>query len=125
MIAKAGEDALMADFLEYYHCAEWRAFPIETSAALAFHLPAESRVKRALAGRTWSMETLLLAAVADRLSNLIWMLSEDGAKGRNRPESIYAALSGEKKEKEAGKDDLQKFASGDEFMKRWKELTNN
>lgn len=118
------EDALMADFLETYHVADWRAFPVKQAAALAFHLSPESRIKRKMSGRTQSMDTLLLAVIADRIGTLMWMLSEDGAKKRNRPESIYAVLSGENKKKEAG-DDLQRFASGEDFMKRWAAVTEN
>lgn len=117
------EDALMADFLETYHVADWRAFPVRQSAALAFHLPPDSRIKRIMSGRRWSMDTLLMAAIADRIGSLIWMLSEDGAKGRNRPQSIYAMLSEEETQKtDAGKD-LQTFATGEDFLKRWRELT--
>lgn len=119
MIAK-DEDALMADFIEYYH-GDWRAFPIKQSAALAFHLPPESRIKRILAGRTWSMDTILLAAIADRIGHLIWMLSEDGAKGRNRPESLVEMLSGDKKTE--ADHSLQTFSDFDEFRRRYAEIT--
>lgn len=115
------EDALMADFVETYHVADWRAYPVKTAAALAFHLPPDSRIKRIMSGRTWSLETMLLAAIVDRLGTLIWMFSEDGAKGRNRPESVYAMLSGDTQKKEES-DDLLKFASGADFMKHWKEV---
>lgn len=121
MIA-ADEDALMADFVEYYHAADWRAFPVKQAAALAFHLSPDSRIKRKMSGRTWSMDTLLLAAIADRVGTLMWMFSEDGAKNKNRPDSIYAVLCGDNKKTEES-DDLQKFASGEDFMKRWLEVT--
>ena len=49
------------------------------------------------------------------------MFSEDGAKGRNRPESVYAMLSGDTQKKEES-DDLLKFASGADFMKHWEEV---
>lgn len=115
------EDALMADFLETYHVADWRAFPVKQAAALAFHLPAESRIKKKMSGRTWSMDTLLLAVIADRIGTLMWMLSADGQKGKNRPESIYAVLSGDAQKEES--DDLQTFVSGEDFMSRWQSVT--
>lgn len=117
------EDALFADFVETYHVTDWRAFPVKQAAALAFHLPPDSRIKRKMAGRTWSMDTMLLAAIADRLGTLIWMFSEDGAKGRNRPDSIVRMLSGDTADKPAGGSSLQTFASGDDFRRRWDELT--
>lgn len=113
------EDALMADFLETYHVADWRAFPVKQAAALAFHLSPESRIKRKMSGRTQSMDTLLLAVIADRIGTLVWMFSKDGQKGTNRPESIYAVLS-EDASKKVERDDLQTFATGDDFMERWK-----
>jgi len=119
MIAK-DEDALTADFIEYYH-GDWRAFPIKTSAALAFHLPPESRIKRIMAGRTWSMDTILLAAIADRLGHIIWMLSEDGRKGRNHPDSLVEELSGDGPKKADG--GLQTFATSEDFTARWKAIT--
>lgn len=119
------EDALMADFLEYYHVADWRAFPVKKTAALAFYLSPESRIKRIMSGRRWSMDTLLLAALTDRISTLIWMLSEDSANGQNRPKSIYAALTGEDQEEKRIDSDLQTFDSGEDFLRRWKQVTNN
>lgn len=116
------EDALMADFLETYHVADWRAFPVKQAAALAFHLSPESRIKRKMSGRTQSMDTLLLAVIADRIGTLVWMFSKDGQKGTNRPESIYAVLSEDASKKEE-RDDLQTFATGDDFMERWKTVT--
>lgn len=113
------EDALMADFLETYHVADWRAFPVKQAAALAFHLSPESRIKRKMSGRTQSMDTLLLAVIADRIGTLVWMFSKDGQKGTNRPESIYAVLSEDASKKEE-RDDLQTFATGDDFMERWR-----
>lgn len=117
------EDALMADFVETYHVADWRAFPVKQAAALAFHLSPDSRIKRKMSGRTWSMDTLLLAAIADRIGSLIWMLSEDGAKGRNRPDSIVEMLCGDKKQKNTGGNSLKTFTSGEDFAARWNVIT--
>lgn len=65
-----------------------------------------------------SQETILLAAVVDQLSMLVWFQSEDGAKGRNRPQSVLSAIldSGKKK------DEIVAFDSGEEFDKAWKKL---
>lgn len=41
-----------------------------------------------------TLEQTLLASIADRLANLVWMNSRDGVKGVNPPESIVKMLWG-------------------------------
>lgn len=48
---------------------------------------------RALSGRRLSRNTELLAMLADKMSNLVWMLSKDGKTGSNPPQSIYRLLT--------------------------------
>lgn len=48
---------------------------------------------------------MLLALVVDGIHTLIWQQTKDGAKGRNRPDSIFKKLTEEKKPK----DDLETF----------------
>lgn len=47
------------------------------------------------------LETVLLACMVDRLSLLVWVKTEDGQNGLNRPKSIAEQLLGENKENEA------------------------
>lgn len=49
--------------------------------------PRGSALHRALAGEesAWGLQEQLLASVFDAAQMLVWMQSEDGAKGRNRP----------------------------------------
>lgn len=54
------------------------------------------------------VETLLLAAVVDNLKLLVWLNSEDGATGNNRPSSIVHAL--------LHKDDEEETQDNDKFM---------
>lgn len=55
-------------------------------AALCAQLPRESRLMRALSpALEWSDEAYKLAELDYHVRHLIWMLSEDGAKGVNRP----------------------------------------
>lgn len=49
-----------------------------------------------MSGQRHPTDTLLLAAIVDRLSMLVWLNSEDGKKGRNRPASILSELNKEK-----------------------------
>ena len=96
-MAASSEDDLICDFAEYYHVLNWRELPRRLAATLAIGLPANSRCKRRIDGIEVPLETLLLAKIADLLATWIWMHTEDGEKGRNRPQSIVAALTGEKK----------------------------
>lgn len=97
MIAKQ-EHNLICDFAETYHVFDYKALPVRTAATLAAGLPANSRVKMALAGQKVDNETLLQAIIADRLGLLVWAQTEDGRRNRNRPKSIYDALTREREE---------------------------
>ena len=52
-------------------------------------------------GVSFKTSTLLLGVIADKLANLVWMFSEDGAKRQNPPESFTQILLGHKKQKES------------------------
>lgn len=109
MIA-ADEDALMCDMAETYHITDYRALPAKTAAALACGLSPDSRIKMKINGAKARTDTVLLAALIDRVSALVWMQSKDGAKGVNRPTSILSELYRELKN-----NDLTAFESGEAF----------
>lgn len=87
-------DALICDMAETYHIYDLRGLPARTLATLAFGLRADSRIKMQLSDQSLRVNTLLLAAVVDRLGLLVWGQTEDGRRGRNRPQSIIDALEG-------------------------------
>lgn len=89
------EDALVCDFAETYHILDFRALPARMAARLACGLRTSSRIKQKLSGAHEDTQTALLAHIADAVRMLVWMQSEDGVKGRNRPESFAALLLGE------------------------------
>ena len=62
-------------------------------------------------GMACNFNTFLLACILDKLSLLVWLQTDDGAKGKNRPKMIAGLLSGEK-EKPA---DVISYASGKDF----------
>ena len=86
------EDALTCDFAEVYHVFDWRALPVKTAATLAMGLGPDSRIMRKLSGVPITMQTLLLATIADALHVLVWQKTKDGAKGHNRPILIAEKL---------------------------------
>lgn len=108
------EDALICDFAQYYHVFDYRALPTKQAAILACGLPAESRIKRKMAGIRVGTDTLLRAAILDGIRTLIWMQSKDARSGRNRPQPIYPMFVGGEERK---KEDTMTFPSGEEFEK--------
>lgn len=107
------EGALICDFAEAYHVFDWRSLPLRTAATLAMGLGADSRIMRKLGNSPVSMNTMLLATIADALHILVWQNTKDGAKGRNRPALIVEKLTETPKE-ESG------FESVADFRK-WRE----
>ena len=90
---RTSEDALICDMAETYHVYNWRALPVQTAAVLAVGLRDDSRVKMMMAGSRHTAKELLLAGIADRLSVLIWQNTEDGRKGRNKPQMIVEQMT--------------------------------
>ncbi|MEA4965383.1 MAG: DUF5361 domain-containing protein [Oscillospiraceae bacterium] len=105
----ADEDALICDLAEVYHIADYRALPIQYVATLACGLSPDSRIKMAVSGARARTDTILLAALVDRMSTLVWMNSKDGQKGQNRPAMILSDLYGKHQQ------EITTFASGADF----------
>ena len=88
--------------------ADYRALPPLTVAALVGGLRVGSRL--GIGGPT--VDQLLAARAADEAALLRWMLSEAGARGENRPESLSAILSGQRQEPQR----LDGFGTPEELM---------
>lgn len=84
----ADENALICDFAEIYNIYDYKKMPPSQAAILASGLPNDSRIKMKLTDRKFSTAEMLLAAVADRLSILVWAKTKDAQHGRNKPKSI-------------------------------------
>lgn len=91
----ADTDALICDLAETYGILEYRALPARLLATLAVGLREDSRIKMRLSGASVPADTLLAAAMVDRLGLLVWAKTQDAQKGRNRPRSILSMLCGE------------------------------
>lgn len=97
---------------QFYHILDYKGLPVSTLAALVAGLPEESRIKTRLNGRNGkSLTELLLAVIADGIKMLVWMQSVDGARGQNRPKSIYEELIGDQQDP-----DVNVYDSPEEFM---------
>lgn len=115
----ADEEALICDFAETYGIYDYRKLPLKTAAILASGLRDNSRIKIKLSGLNAAPEMILNAAIADRTGMLVWMQSKDGAKNRNRPESILDKILNPEKKKE----DVTTFATGQDFEDEWNRLS--
>ena len=118
---EASETDLICDLAETYGITDYRALPLKTAAALSAGLRDESRSKMRASGMKIPTATALIAAAVDRLALLVWMQSENGAKRRNRPESILARLT-----KEQNKDDkVEAYNAPEEFEAALKKAREN
>lgn len=98
---------------ETYHVLDIRALSVKLLATLCAGLPEGSRVKRSLSDAPASLDTLLLASIADNLRWLVWSKTKAGRKGRNAPASILNRLY-ESKEKKTS-DSPEVFSSPEAF----------
>lgn len=92
-------DELLADFQQFYQMnlndfrdaldGDETTDEVLRLAALCAQLPRGSRTMRAASpALEWTDEAYLLARVEHAVRHLAWMLSEDGAKGANRPRPL-------------------------------------
>ena len=115
------ETELICDFAETYHILDWRTLPLNTAAALSVGLRENSRVKMKIAGVEAGQDTLLLAAIVDRLSLLWWAKTKDADSGRNKPKSIFEQLARRPEDEPEKK--VTAFRSGEEFRAAWAKAT--
>lgn len=120
---KTDESALICDLAETYHIYNYRSLPLSRVATFAVGLRENSRIKMKMRGEKYSLDTMLLATIADRLSLMAWMKSKDGISGINRPKSIVARLLQiEDVVNEEGASEIEAFETPEEFDRRWSEI---
>lgn len=109
------EEALICDLAEVYHIYNMEDYKPSYIGILANGLRESSRIKMKLADSKMNLDNTLQAAIADRLSILIWQNTEDGHKGINKPQSILESFI---KEPSYG------YISGEDFDKAWENAIN-
>ena len=117
---KTDREALLCDLAETYKIYDMRAVPVPTLAMLAAGLRDDSRIKTILSGNRPPKSELLLAAAVDRLSMLVWGMSQDAKRGTNRPKSVLAVLLGEE---DNSSDEIAAFETSDDFNAAWAKAT--
>ena len=89
------EDALYCDLAETYGVFDLFRLKPTDAARLAVGLRDNSRIMIKISGSGARMEVLLLALIADKISDLVWLNSKDGQDGTNRPVSILRKILGQ------------------------------
>lgn len=79
---------------ETYGILDMRELPPARAAVFACGLRADARIIGRIGGHAPPGDTLLLAAICDRLTTLVWQNTKDGVKGRNRPQQLLPKLLG-------------------------------
>ena len=109
-----GEDELICDLAEVYHIFNWKELPPTLVATLSVGLGNDSRIKRKITGQRIEFRDMLLALIVDGINTLIWQRTKDGAKNRNKPESLFKRLT----EQDKNKEELEVFDSIEAY-ERW------
>ena len=112
------EDALICDFAETYHVLDMRGLSPRLAAILAIGLSDSSRIKKKITGRQSSFEEMILAAIFDKVSLILWSKTKDGQRNMNRPKSLFESLE---KPKEPNKN-YTKFDSIEDFERKRAEI---
>ncbi len=117
----ADENALICDLAETYGIFDYRALPVALLATLCVGLRDNSRIKMRLAGAKATRSEVMLAAIVDRLSLLLWCKTEDGRNGVNRPASMAALLLGDSLQRE--EPDVVAFTTPEDYLAAWARIT--
>ena len=92
--------SLICDMAETYHIFDYRQLEPKLLATLAVGLRDDSRIKMKLEKNNISFERVLLVSILDHLKVLLWLNSDDGAKGTNKPKSLLDELLNRNSKKE-------------------------
>lgn len=90
------EDALICDLAETYHIYDYRSLPVKLVATLSAGLRDSSRIKLLAADSSVSLETIILASIADNLS----LLRLGASKGNRRKPYLFTEAINDAKHKQ-------------------------
>ena len=101
------EDALICDLAETYHIYDYRSLPVQLVATLSAGLRDSSRIKLKASGLPVSLETMILATIAD---NLTMLRAGFDRKNKGKPYLFTDAICGETEKKK-----VKGFKSAEDF----------
>lgn len=113
------EDALICDFAETYRILDMKQLPVDLAATLAVGLRDDSRIKLKLNGLAVSIDTLLLARIADSTAINVYAKTKDARTGKNPPKSMVNVLINNTEDK------TMKYDSGADFLAEWERINAN
>ena len=111
---KLDENALVCDLAETYHIYDYRSLPVRLVATLSAGLRDNARIKLKAADSPVSLDTIILAAIAD---NLTMLRAGMDKKNRGKPFLFTEAINGEKK-----KQKVRGFRTAEEFEAALKKI---
>lgn len=118
---RANRGALECDLAETYNIYDMRALPARRVALFSVGLRDDSRIKMFLTDSKLTLSEILLINIYDFLKLDLWTKTKDATKGKNRPESLYEKLIGQKtQEKQNGQN--MAFGSAEEYEKTRKKI---
>ena len=100
------EDALICDLAETYQIYDYRSLPVKLVATLSAGLRDNSRIKLLAADSPVSLETLILASVADNLT----LIRAGFSKDKKKPHLFTELIN-----KDAKKKQVVGFRTASEF----------
>ena len=106
------KNAVICDLAETYHIFNYRQLPPKLLATLVVGLRDDSRIKMKLEDSKASLDRILLISILDHLKMLLWLNSNDGAKGTNKPKPLLNSFLDIKEKK-----DIRVFRTSEEFEK--------
>lgn len=91
------KDALYCDLAETYGLYDWGSLSVFQLASLSCGLRDDSRIKMRLRGDKIPYDQFLLAYIADRMTQILWVLSANDSS--DKPYSLLSELYADKIEK--------------------------
>lgn len=101
---------MICDLAETYRIYDYKALPVRTLAVLVCGLRDDSRVMQKISGLPGRLH--LLAYIADRLTNIAWMLT-----GSKDNPSYFLFDKAEKGKR------TESFSTPEAFQERWNQIT--
>lgn len=86
---KTDRDALLCDLAETYGIFDMGSLPVKTVAALAFGLREDSRIKMKMTGTKVTVDTYLLAVIADSVNFIRWSKTQAALDHPNKPPARF------------------------------------
>ena len=103
------KNAVICDLAETYQIYDYRRVPGRLLGILVAGLGADTRIGRKINGVRGDVADVLLAQILDGVRFLCWAQTQDGRKGRHRPQSIASDFFVSEDKKKPKKISIEEF----------------